>query len=100
MFVPDILDIIILGELHVVYNDRGAHFSSRSECDMDQLGSVSVHSQFLNQFWIASMLFCIFYEAKVGSRALVCQVVTFAFDASQFEMGMIFGVPISRQSAD
>jgi hypothetical protein len=42
---------------------------------MNQLGSVSFHSPFLNQFWIASMLVCSFCEAKVGSLALVCQVL-------------------------
>jgi hypothetical protein len=30
----------------------GTRFSSCGECDMDQLGTVSVYSCFLNKFWI------------------------------------------------
>jgi hypothetical protein len=41
-----------LGELHVVYTERGACFSSCGEFDVDRLGSISFYSQFLNKFWI------------------------------------------------
>jgi hypothetical protein len=44
---PEILDIV-LGELHVVYMDRGARFSSCDEFDVDRLGSVSFYSPFFN----------------------------------------------------
>jgi hypothetical protein len=42
----EIVDIFFLGELDVVYMDRGAHFSSCGECD-DRFGPVSFYSQFL-----------------------------------------------------
>jgi hypothetical protein len=49
---------IFLGELHVVYMDWGARFSSHGECDLDQLGSIGFYSPFLNSFglqlgWLA-----------------------------------------------
>jgi hypothetical protein len=44
---PKVLDIIIWGELQVVYVDRGALFFSYGECDVDRLGSVSFYSPFL-----------------------------------------------------
>jgi hypothetical protein len=43
---PKYLDIF-LGELHTVYLDRGACFSSCSECYADRLGFIGFHSPFL-----------------------------------------------------
>jgi hypothetical protein len=42
----EILDIFFLGELHIVYMDRGARFLSYGESDVYQFGSVSFHSPF------------------------------------------------------
>jgi hypothetical protein len=42
---PKILGIFS-GELHIVYMDRRACFSSYSECYVDCLGFVDFHSQF------------------------------------------------------
>jgi hypothetical protein len=70
---PEILVIFFLGVLHVSYMDwgggGGGKLSSGGECDMDQLGSVSFHSPFLNQFWIASTLVCSLCEAWLNHCA-------------------------------
>jgi hypothetical protein len=45
---PEIPDIFILGELHVVYLDLGGgHFSLCGECDFGRFGPVSFYSPFL-----------------------------------------------------
>jgi hypothetical protein len=46
---PEILDVFFLAELHIVYMDRTARFSSRNECDVVRHGSVSFHSPFFKQ---------------------------------------------------
>jgi hypothetical protein len=66
---PKILDIIILGELHVLYGP-GAHFSSCGECDVDRLGSVSFYSPFLNHFWFAVSVKQCQVHLSVASTAL------------------------------
>jgi hypothetical protein len=43
---PKIFDIFFLGELHIIYTDRGLRFSSCSECYMDRLGFIGFHSPF------------------------------------------------------
>jgi hypothetical protein len=43
---PKILDIFFLGELHIVYMDWGACFSSCSECYVDRLEFVGYGSPF------------------------------------------------------
>jgi hypothetical protein len=91
---PEILDIFFLGSLGRVsrqcgilnisqvskacygdsftfYMDRGACFSSCGECHVDQLGSISVYSLFLNQLWIASRLVCRFCKAMAGSLSKI-----------------------------
>jgi hypothetical protein len=41
---PNILDIFFLGELHIVYIERGARFSSCSEYDVDLLAFKETNS--------------------------------------------------------
>jgi hypothetical protein len=57
---PEVLDI--LGELHVVYMDRGAHFSSCGECDMVRLGSVSFYFSVFNSFGLHIGWFAVFVK--------------------------------------
>jgi hypothetical protein len=47
--------------------DRGARFSSCSECYVDQLGFIGFHSPFLTRFWISSRSVCSLCEAMAGS---------------------------------
>jgi hypothetical protein len=76
---PEILDIFFLGELHVVYMDRGgggACFYSYGECDVDRLGSVSLYSPCLNQFRSAGRSVCSFCEAMAGSLSVANTAVS------------------------
>jgi hypothetical protein len=56
--------------------EGGSRFFSCSECYVDRLGSISFHSSFLNQFWIASRLVCSFCEAMAGSLSLASTAVS------------------------
>jgi hypothetical protein len=61
-----------LGEFNIVYIDCGrVCFSSYGECDVDRVGSITFHSPFLNQYWIAARLICSFCEAMAGSLSVV-----------------------------
>jgi hypothetical protein len=64
-----------LGELHIVYMDRVASFSSCSECYVDRLGSVSFVSPFLIHIWIASRLVCSLCEAMAGSLSVAATAI-------------------------
>jgi hypothetical protein len=73
---PKILDIFSLGELHIVYMDWKARFSSCGECYMDQLGCVSFILNFLNHFWVASRSVCSLCEAMAGSLYVATTAVS------------------------
>jgi hypothetical protein len=45
---------------------------------VDRLGSLSFHSPFLNQFWIASRLVCSLCEAMAGSLSMATTAVSSA----------------------
>jgi hypothetical protein len=53
-------------------------FFSHSECDVDQLGSVSFHHPFLNQFWIARRMVCSFCGAMSESLSVATAAVSSA----------------------
>jgi hypothetical protein len=59
---------------------RETHFSSCGECDMDRLGSISFYPilHFLNQFWLAAMLVCSFFEAMAGLVSVATTAVSSA----------------------
>jgi hypothetical protein len=50
--------------------EGGTRFSSYGECNVDQLGSVSFYSPFMNQSWNASRLVFSFCEAMARSLSL------------------------------
>jgi hypothetical protein len=58
--------------------DRGVHFFSCDECDVDHLGSVSFYLALFNKFWIANKLVCSFCEAMAVSLSLASTAVSSA----------------------
>jgi hypothetical protein len=51
--------------------DRGARFSSCSECYVDRLDSLAFILHFLNLSWISSRSVCNLCEAMAGSLSMV-----------------------------
>jgi hypothetical protein len=71
-----ILDI--LGELHIVYIDRGGGggtFVCTCWILMVILGSISFYSPCLYQFWIAARLIYSFFEAMIASMSVASTAV-------------------------
>jgi hypothetical protein len=108
---PEILDIFILGELHIVYMNGGVRFISCGECDVDRLGSITFYSPFLNQFSIAASLVfstavsstkvalvdsgqagrsAVYSRNNNGPRALPCGTPDLAVESSVFSVSTFY----------
>jgi hypothetical protein len=73
MFVPGKSPVkvqCIVYIVYIVYMDQGTRFSLCGESGVDQLGSISLYSPFVNQFWIVARLVCSFFEAVSGSLSV------------------------------
>jgi hypothetical protein len=68
--VYKVLDIFLLGKLHIVYIDRGAVSLRVVNVTWIDLDSLAFILHLLNQFFIASRLFCSMCEAMAGSLSV------------------------------